>query len=92
MQKKKAIIRIFGKVQGVFFRRKAKEQADKLGIVGWAKNESDGSVRIIAEGERNKIEELVRWSRQGSSSAKVDRVNIKYIKPKKEYRDFSIQI
>jgi acylphosphatase len=46
-------IRVWGKVQGVFYRASAKQEADKLGIRGTVKNEPDGSVVIQAEGSED---------------------------------------
>ena len=56
-----AHIRIYGQVQGVFFRSYAKEVADRLGLVGWVKNNPDGSVETVAEGSKEKLEEFVKW-------------------------------
>ena len=50
-------IRVYGKVQGVFYRATTKTVADDLGLTGWVKNEADGSVTIIAEG--SKVDELI---------------------------------
>lgn len=69
-------IHIYGLVQGIFFRASAKEQADKLGINGFAKNMPDGSVYIEAEGEKEKLDEFVNWCRKGPMMAKVDKIEI----------------
>ena len=69
-------IKVYGRVQGVFFRATAREQADKLGITGFAKNETDGSVYIEAEGEKEKLDEFVKWCKVGPTSAKVDDVKV----------------
>lgn len=69
-------IKIYGKVQGIFFRASAKEQADKLGIVGFAQNQPDGSVYIEAEGKNDNLDEFVKWCRTGPSMAKVDNIEV----------------
>jgi len=69
-------IAVFGRVQGVFFRHSAKEQADRLGIAGRAVNASDGSVRIEAEGEANAVETLIDWCRKGPSFADVEGIEV----------------
>ena len=69
-------IKVYGLVQGVFFRTIAREQANKLGITGFARNESDGSVYIEAEGEKEKLDEFVKWCKVGPTSAKVDKVEV----------------
>ena len=67
---------ISGRVQGVFFRDTARNQAETLGITGFVRNLSDGRVEVIAEGEMEKVEQLVAWCRQGPETARVDRVDI----------------
>lgn len=67
-------IRVFGEVQGVFFRYSAKEKAEELGIRGFARNESDGSVYIEAEGEEDATRKFLGWCRGGPSSAKVAKI------------------
>lgn len=69
-------IRIFGRVQGVFFRDSAKREADKLNILGFIWNESDGSVYIEAEGEEKALAEFVEWCKNGPRFAKVFRVDV----------------
>lgn len=70
-------IKIYGKVQGVFFRATAKEKAEKLGIKALAENKPDGSVFIEAEGEEEKLDKFIKWCRQGPSLAEVEKVEVK---------------
>ena len=74
MQTKK--IRVTGKVQGVYFRASAKQQAMNLGINGFVKNEPDGSVYLEVEGEDKAIEKMVNWCRKGPGLARVADVAI----------------
>jgi len=69
-------IKVFGRVQGIFFRATAKEQADKLNLLGFARNEKDGSVYIEAEGEEEKLDKFVKWCYIGPSMAGVEKVEI----------------
>lgn len=69
-------VKITGSVQGVFFRVRTKEKADELGLNGAVWNASDGSVQAEIEGEESKIEEFIAWCKGGSSSAKVERVEM----------------
>lgn len=69
-------IKICGKVQGVFFRVTAKEKAEQLGISGFARNESDGSVYIEAEGDKVNLDKFIKWCHDGPEAAKVDKVEI----------------
>lgn len=64
-------IRVEGKVQGVAFRVSALRVASTLGIGGWVRNESDGSVRIEAEGTEEQITQLLSWCNQGPDRAEV---------------------
>jgi len=63
-----------GKVQGVFFRASTREQAQRLGMRGYARNLSDGSVEVVAVGEDDAVEAIARWLQHGPPSARVDRV------------------
>lgn len=74
--KKHLNIKILGRVQGVFFRVSAKEQAEKLNIKGFARNESDGTVYIEAEGEEKDLEKFVNWCKDGPPSAKVEKIEV----------------
>lgn len=72
--KKHFNIKIYGLVQGIFFRATAKEQAEKLTITGFTRNESDGSVYIEAEGEKENLDEFIKWCHHGPSLAQVEKV------------------
>lgn len=78
-------IKIYGLVQGVFFRASTKEQADKLGISGFAKNMPDGSVYIEIEGEKDNLDKFVKWCNLGPMMARVEKVEVSEDK----LRDFS---
>jgi acylphosphatase len=70
---------VSGKVQGVFYRQSTKEKAASLGIGGTVKNEEDGSVRIIATGHKEQLDELVSWCRRGPAKARVEEVVVETI-------------
>ena len=67
-------IRVSGKVQGVFYRASTRDKARSLGLCGFVKNEADGSVYIEAEGDKEKLEQLVAWCKQGPPNAQVENV------------------
>lgn len=69
-------IRVFGQVQGVFFRDSTRRKAEELGIKGFARNEPDGSVYVEAEGPEEALEKLVNWCWEGPEMAEVDKVEI----------------
>lgn len=60
-----------GRVQGVFFRASAQQQALALGVTGWARNLEDGSVEVLACGARQAVEAMGQWLRQGPPAAQV---------------------
>ena len=82
-------VSIYGRVQGVFFRYNTKKIADKLGLKGWVRNTGD-SVEVVAEGSDVSVERLIEWCRKGPIGSRVDRVEIKEDKYRKEFREFSI--
>jgi acylphosphatase len=66
--------RIIGRVQGVGFRYYTEMVAQEIGLSGYVMNCSDGSVEVLAEGEQEALEELLRQLKRGPSGARVDRV------------------
>ncbi len=81
---------IIGRVQGVFFRASALEQAQGLNITGWIKNLPDASVEILAEGPRYALEQLIDWSKHGPPEAIVEDVIVRWGKHLDEFRTFRI--
>lgn len=73
---KQAHLTISGRVQGVFFRDFAQENAQILGIKGWVRNASDGTVEAVVQGEEDEIQELIKRLNQGPSSANVTDVKV----------------
>lgn len=67
-------VQIHGKVQGVFFRKSAKIEADRLGITGWIKNLEDGSVEATVSGTQQKLKEFTVWCKHGPPFAEVEKV------------------
>jgi len=70
------IIKVSGKVQGVFYRASTKEQADILGILGFVRNEPDGSVYIEAEAEEAIMTRFIDWCQRGPRMACVDQCDV----------------
>ncbi|MBI2055446.1 MAG: acylphosphatase [Candidatus Sungbacteria bacterium] len=87
---KRAIIRIEGRVQGVFFRHSARICAEKLGITGQAGNEDDSSVTITAEGEEAALAELVEWCKKGPPLASVEKIDTEWQEATGEFKGFEI--
>ncbi|MDR3446567.1 MULTISPECIES: acylphosphatase [unclassified Dyella] len=65
---------VSGRVQGVFYRASAREQALMLGLSGYATNLQDGRVEVLAVGTPSSIDALERWLWKGPSVARVDQV------------------
>ena len=72
-----------GKVQGVGFRMYTQSKAEELGIVGFVQNLDDGTVKIVAAGEDDKVDALINWAKTGSPAAEVDNLQTEVM----EYRE-----
>ena len=69
---------VFGKVQGVFFRKYTHKEAQRLHLVGWVKNTSTGTVTGVAEGEKHHIIEFQKWlETKGSPKSKIQKAEFK---------------
>ena len=66
--------RIEGRVQGVWFRESTRQQAERLGIRGYAVNRADGSVEVVACGDGHSLDTLATWLRDGPPMARVTSV------------------
>lgn len=82
-------IRVAGLVQGVSFRAHTQRQANAIGLTGFVRNESDGSVYIEAEGQDADLANFVRWCHEGPSMAQVTTVEVTN-GPIVNFRDFRI--
>ena len=67
-------VSVYGRVQGVFFRGWAQEQANSLRVTGWVRNCPDGRVDSHIEGEQAAVDELVERLRRGPPAARVEEV------------------
>ncbi len=82
-------IKIYGYVQGVFFRFSAQEKAQILGINGFVRNESDGTVYIEAEGKEDDLKQFLNWCSKGPSGARVEKVESEFSSKIKNFTDFN---
>tara|TARA_B110000046_G_C12811866_1_gene321608 strand:+ start:395 stop:664 length:270 start_codon:yes stop_codon:yes gene_type:complete len=69
-------ISLFGKVQGVWFRKHTLKEAEELGLKGFVKNLNDGSVYIEVEGEEAVVSKFVAWCSRGPELANVKKVSM----------------
>ena len=72
---------IHGRVQGVMFRRGTYAEALRLGLSGTVRNAPDGTVRVVAEGARDRLELLLAWLQQGPARAHVTAVDATWTTP-----------
>jgi acylphosphatase len=67
---------VHGHVQGVFFRETTRRRALAAGLAGWVRNNRDGTVEAVFEGDPTAVESLVTFSHEGPRGARVDRVDV----------------
>jgi len=72
-------VRVTGRVQGVFFRAWTADQARTLGVGGWVRNCSDGSVAAHIEGDEGAVKALVQRMHEGPPSAEVEEVHVEEV-------------
>ena len=82
--------RIRGRVQGVAYRAHAREEGRRLGLHGWVRNRDDGSVELVAEGPRDRLEEMLRWCHRGPRFARVDSIDLDWEEPSEDVGPFEI--
>lgn len=82
---------VTGIVQGVNFRWFTQRHAANLGLTGYVRNRSDGSVEFVAEGPRAALERLMDLVRVGPASAVVDNVEARWSAATGEFHGFEIR-
>ncbi len=88
---KRLTVKIYGFVQGMFFRYRAKVEAEKQWIKGFARNEDDGSVYIEAEGDEGKLKDFLEWCRIGPTLAKVEKIDFEFKDELKGFQSFDVK-
>ena len=88
---RRAVIRVYGLVQGVGFRSWVLRRARRLGLRGFVRNELDGSVLIVAEGDEESIKRLAEECWRGPPLASVERVDVEWSEYRGEFDDFVIE-
>jgi len=81
---------VHGQVQGVSFRYYTQRRASGLGLGGFVRNRWDGGVEVVAEGEREAIDQLLSWLHSGPPSAQVERVDAQWERPTGEFGHFGV--
>jgi len=90
MVKVRAHVFVSGIVQGVFFRQKTKQQAERLGVMGWIRNLPDGRVEAILEGEEDAVRALADFAVKGPGSAVVRESTMNWEEFTGEFEGFEI--
>jgi acylphosphatase len=85
-----AHILVMGFVQGIGFRSFVKSKAQKLGLTGWVRNTDDGRVEILAQGKKEKLEQLVKLCEKGPFLSEVKSVQVQWEKEKEQLQSFEI--
>lgn len=62
---------VSGRVQGVWFRESTRQEAERLGLTGWVRNEPDGTVMLEAQGQSDAVGDLLLWANGGPEDARV---------------------
>lgn len=81
---------VSGRVQGVGFRFFVRSEAVQLGLVGWVRNLDSGDVKVLAEGDRAKLDELVKKLEQGPRGSDVVSVSAEWGDAKGEFQKFDV--
>jgi acylphosphatase len=77
----RARVVVSGRVQGVFFRAETRNRARLLGLAGWVRNNADGNVEAVFEGDPDKVESMIEWCRRGPAHAAVENVEVAWEEP-----------
>ena len=83
-------VRIFGRVQGVFFRQWAVNQARAVGVSGWVRNAPDGTVEAHVFGGEDAVAKMIEGMRKGPSQARVEDLTVESIEPE-DITGFSVR-
>jgi acylphosphatase len=91
-QLSRASVLISGRVQGVFFRLETQREAQRCGgITGWVKNQRDGTVRAVFEGEKQRVNSMLDWCRLGPPESAVLHLDVSWEPYTGEFDSFEIR-
>lgn len=82
---------VHGQVQGVGYRYNTRTEATRLGLTGFVRNQPDGTVKIVAEGDPEKLNQLLSWANEGPPAARVQEVEFAFETASEEFGTFSIE-
>lgn len=87
---KRAHVLVSGKVQGVFYRDAARQEAERHSVTGWIRNLPDGRVEAVFEGEDDPVDAMLAWCHDGSPRAQVTGVEVALDDAKGEFDRFQV--
>lgn len=87
---RKVEILISGRVQGVFFRAFILKKARELGLVGWVGNLKDGKVKIVAQGRKRALEDLIEYAKLGPPLARVAQIKVVWDENLEKFDEFFV--
>mgnify|MGYP001574766333 CR=1 FL=1 len=87
---REVVIKILGEVQGVGFRYQTQRKAQELNLGGFVRNAPDGSLEIVAQGDKENLEKFLAWTKAGPQFAQVEKVEASWREPTENYPDFAI--
>jgi acylphosphatase len=90
MSMKQLHLVVRGRVQGTFFPASTQREARRLGLTGWVRSRSDGTVEVLAEGEEGSLRQLCMWAERGPTTARVEQVQTRWRAYSGEHPDFRI--
>ena len=85
------LLKIYGNVQGVGLRYSTREKARQSALMGWVKNEPDGSVTTLAQTDKKNLEKLIQWINTAPVLAQVEKVEVDWRDPGEIFTDFEIR-
>ncbi len=86
----RARVVVTGRVQGVYYRSYAEDEARRLSLRGWVRNRGDGAVEMTIEGEERDAQAMIAWSRQGSPLSRVEDVQVDWEPYTGEFSGFGV--
>jgi acylphosphatase len=82
---------VHGRVQGVSFRYYTRKRASELNLLGYVRNQWDGTVEVVAEGPRGDLENLLSFLRTGPRAAFVTEVDTRWTAPTGSFDSFGVR-
>ena len=84
-------IRVSGRVQGVGYRALLRHSARKLGVNGWVRNRTDGTVEAVLQGSQEAVDALIAWARRGPPGSQVADVADVAVEDKADFSGFELR-